>query len=418
MEKPIELSSRGLINTLLISCDDIFTFVVGGHEHQTSVFIASFLSQYVCELLVSDPTIRSFVVDIDDNDYQFSFILGLCTGQRIMMTSENYCYFLLVGTKLNNRELIEKALEIKENELCPSMIVDALNQNYEFYFVPPEMLKYAAENFYLIPEEKLINLEPYLLVEIISSPYLRIYDEDTLFDLVVKFIRVYPSFKLSLLSCISCEYLSDSSITFYASMISIEDLTLDIWTSIKRRLVFTSNASDDINRFYIPGKVFKFRPVNPLNGIFKYLEDTSGGNIAENGTISIIGCKQSMNLNSMVDSTKTDICYTYSKSSERYITFDFKDRKVNLKAYSILSGCKNMCMKTWIMRGSNDGQRWVDLDVRINEFSMLNSNVVHRFVCPPTKQSYRMIQIYSDLPNWADKLALGLSRIEMFGILS
>ena len=112
-----------------------------------------------------------------------------------------------------------------------------------------------------------------------------------------------------------------------------------------------------------------FEPIsgNELNGIFKYLTDKTGGNIHENGTISV--SSDSVHGPNNVPENLLKLTYnTYApkdKVCNAWVLFDFKNMEIEVSHYTAKSGsCASP--KNWVIEISNDGNKWEEIDRRTN----------------------------------------------------
>ena len=99
---------------------------------------------------------------------------------------------------------------------------------------------------------------------------------------------------------------------------------------------------------------------------------------------------------------------------------DFKQRKVQLCGYSIMSysGSINWAhLKNWKLEGSNDENNWITIDKRENNFDLNDKFKIAHFPITGETQPFRYIQIKVTGPTCGNTSHLCLCRCEFFGKL-
>ena len=113
--------------------------------------------------------------------------------------------------------------------------------------------------------------------------------------------------------------------------------------------------------------------------------------------------------------------YFQTQNSENsWLCFDFKDHRVFLTNYTIMSykTDKENHPKKWSIEGSNDGQNWTVIDEE-EECRFLNgASRVYTFSIPnENQQDFRFIRIIQTGENWAGHHHLLFDSIEFYGVL-
>jgi hypothetical protein len=97
---------------------------------------------------------------------------------------------------------------------------------------------------------------------------LKIESEDKLFEIIENLIFRDGSFMI-LLDYIECEYLSSDSISRFISLISIENLSSGIWSSICRRLELPVSLLIPNPRLKTPPDLYlRLDESHPFEGVF------------------------------------------------------------------------------------------------------------------------------------------------------
>jgi hypothetical protein len=215
------LSSKGLKN---IVCDDsTFIFNVNGRPFTTSKFKAQFISPKVSRLLQSDATQDLIELNSPNGSDYFEGILSLCNGDSICIESSRIPAFISICQSLENEELI--SLIIDQNPISTTNICWRLK-----VWMKDSDVGFGCENFDKLNHS---SLSIDILERLLSDSRLKIESEDRLFEIIESLIIQDESFFI-LLDYIKCEYLSSKSISRFISLISIENLSSGIWSSICR----------------------------------------------------------------------------------------------------------------------------------------------------------------------------------------
>lgn len=154
----------------------------------------------------------------------------------------------------------------------------------------------------------------------------------------------------------------------------------------------------------------------PFCGILNYLNGKSYritcssvyNNEAENSPYNV------------VDYYDTENSFSSEDEPYSWICFDFLNRSVTLKCYSIRSspfGENLSHLKSWVIEGSDDNEFWTIIDER-NDCSYLNgSNNIISFECQ-NSLDFRYIRLRQTGENWRNRNYLKLNAIEFFGTLN
>jgi hypothetical protein len=118
------------------------------------------------------------------------------------------------------------------------------------------------------------------------------------------------------------------------------------------------------------GEVFAPRADAPLDGIISYLTRKYGGNVHDEGVVettassdggSDFGAKRA------VEPVSGGCQFLSDNVKNSWLCFDFKDMRVLLTDYSVLSSSVGVSHpKQWCLEVSTDGTRWTEVDQRNN----------------------------------------------------
>jgi hypothetical protein len=205
----------------------------------------------------------------------------------------------------------------------------------------------------------------------------------------------------------------------------------------------------------MPEREFLFTDGQPLSGIVAYLTQKFGGNLHGKGVVSMSASSVALDscparrkfmfdeierifaeaklpdfLATKGDSQITrdptwgpDQALDFDKMStfnsmnkpNQWIIWDFKEISIRPTAYTLQSGFWNF-PKTWVVEGSNDGEKWVQLD------SQTGNAAIKKCMAPVTitiqsRSAYRYIKLGQGAKNHCGSDHLVISAFELFGTL-
>ena len=301
-----------------------------------------------------------------------------------------------------------------------------------------------ASHFYELEKETLDDLDLDAAHFLLSSPSLRVEDEDSLYD----FIRSRSNNDLrfmSLFEFVYFESLSVSQIEDFASIVSetlLENINSVIWRQICRRLILEAEPNED-NPHCLAVR-FRYNDSKKLNGIIAHLTRECGGNVHDKGIVNLTASSvySDCHPKNVVD-FKTDLCYCSKNTKNSWICYDFKDHRVIPTSYSLRSDYapredvpadfdsddemiaisrwdshapRRNHRWSWVIEVSNNGTEnsWEEIDRRENNdvFRMtVNFKISH-----VPSQRFRFFRI-REIAGWNGNDHLVLTVLEIFGSL-
>lgn len=433
----LQLSARGLRNTARINKEPNFAFVVGGFYYYVDRLFASFISPLVASELEMDSSMDKYYIDFPNSSNEFQDVINLCYGESVEITEENQLYFLEIGKKLGNDEIVEIALKLKQSHLSLENIVDKLINYHKFSIANEEAISFAAVHFVDIDSAQLMRLDPETIGWIITHKELRVKNEDSLFLFLSMYVNEYGQDSKFLFEYVRAEYLSSESIVTFVSLLSADDMNANLWASIQNRLILDVSPAPEEKRFVdvqmeqhhlrqseaATKKDLAFDPSRPLDGLFSYLKSSCGGNIVDNGIVSVSSADQSGHLCKVTDPSNTSggqYSYSVNGAHNRFVSFDLKSKSININKYTIrsYSGSSNQHhLRSWKLLGSHDGILWVEIDSRDDDSHLNAPYAVHTFDVKKNDDHYRFLQLTSDAPDWGGEYYIYIRNIEFFGTL-
>lgn len=407
-----------------------FTITVDGEKYQMSRFVADLLSPIIRKFHFTDETIEEFTINTkfkaksNQNNF-FQDFLNLSNFESKNIDELHQKYYIEYFLQLGNVQEYLKLFPSNFDEITPSNIIDRLEmvteiKNTETKTIIEDRIRklidYSALHFIEIPKEKLRTLNENLIDEILRSESLKLDEEDTLLSFILDLYKQDDKYS-NLFEYVEFINLSEKSLQDFINNFSIDNLNSKIWKSICKRLFKSSKSFERYtNKFeinYIKGEEFK--------GILNFLTNKTGGNIHENGTIKISSdttLDQSYHPKNLVSNdNKFFNSFTVEDVS---IVFDFKDKMVKLKNYSIKSlgqksgGCH---LKNWVVEASNDMKKWEIIDERINNSSLNKSCAIYTFDSKSIDEFYRYVRLRQTGLNWRNDYTVAFQQIEFYGII-
>lgn len=425
-----------------------FTFIVNGKQFKTNRVVADILSPIVRNYHNVDESVNEFSIDTSKNsgfainsesnqeDY-FEDFLKLATFKNYDIEysrQQKYSeYFFMLGN-------IDEFFRIQSHiygQITTENIIDHLKQisiiitKYSFKFQKSskefdEIISFAAQNFFQIDQKEIEKMSPEVIELIISDEKLKVKSEDSLLEFL---LDIYEKDETCayLFGKVAFANVTENVLESFVQRFDVNHIDASIWKRICEKLL--PNSSEKmINHEYentetaIP---FELDSNQKFNGILKYLNDKSGGNIMENGTVKITANSQHSGypLRNLVDFQSTENgCYYRSGNDCRVtIQFDFDDKLVQVTDYSIKTGTydKNCGhLKNWTIEVSNDEKEWTEIDRRENDSTLNGQQYSSSFsVKQKTNKFYRFVRLHQTGDTWYNDNLFEITLIEFFGKL-
>lgn len=434
-----------------------FTFIVNDREYPTSRIVADLLSPTIRRAHLTDSTLNKFHLNIsnlenaNNNTDYFTDFLNLVNFQTNDLDSARICqysnYFFALGNYHEYIRLQMTALVplTNENSIWQlSSIFKPKNESEEGciqidYDDPniEEMISYISSHFYEINIENVKELPASIIERIVSNSSLQISSEDSLLQFAIELYLKDSKFS-SLFEYVLFNNVSEKVLQNFISIFSLDDINASIWKSICLRLFPAQNLPDKSTKRYHSKidvkknnnvREFKFTYGKEFSGIFKYLTDTTHGNIHDNGTVEITSNSFQSEYGhpkNLVDYEENN-SYSSDNQSDVFIQFDFKDRSVQLTDYSIQStpggGANWVHLRSWVIEASNDGNDWEDIDRHSNDQSLNGQSFKSTFkIQKETNEFYRFIRLKQTGCSWYlypndNNYSVWIQSIEFFGKL-
>ena len=184
----------------------------------------------------------------------------------------------------------------------------------------------------------------------------------------------------------------------------------------------------------IPGKrrEFFYTESKPLEGVIAYLTHKCGGNVYDKGVVdvlasSVLPSKFDEEHPKWIVELGTDSCWGSWTEENTWICYDFKNRLIIPKSYSVRSCDEKVGgnhLKAWVIEVSNNGVHWTEIDRRENNSDLNAPHVTRNFkISPVPNECFRLFRLRQTAPNHHSPPSgylmwfVRLTSMEVFGTL-
>ena len=437
-ESEISLTCHGFDSVNWGNSNDSFEFIFGEDRvccvHSV---LAEFLGPKVSRLRKSDACcgFYKFPNEFSELFDVFEFLVSsLQAGRSVHVDKGNFGALLRISKELENKELASSLIGfVKRDSLNLDEAILLLREGICLgtssmsHF--ESLREFVASHFHELREAILEDLDLETAQLLVSSPHLRIKDEDSLCDFVMSRCETDMRFA-SLFEFIFFEYLSIDCVTRFSSFVGdhlLANMNGEIWKRICGRLLCELKVEGKNPRVVGPSyREFRYDSSKPLNGIIAHLTERFHGNVHDKGVVEVTGSAPYSNNVAYCPKHAVDLGSEknyYSQNSENsYLCYDFKERRVIPTSYSLRSngwgGRGHYHPKTWVFEGSNDGKAWTELDHRDNNEDLNDKFAIHNFeITSNSHDTFRFIRLRQTGMNHNGSQELIINSMEIFGFL-
>lgn len=472
--KAFVLSNSGLKN-LVLDQENEFKFIFGEHEFSLNSVLAEFLSPIVSRLHRSDPTINSFnfnnILNKSFNTSSFNYaelfdektlkILKLISNGFSIEINEKQCLKLrFISILLDNKEIFNRLNDLFPNEINESNIDQIIQELLVFHnyskssnnFDYMRYINFISSHFYSIDHNKLVKLPKSLLYSIISNKNLKIESEDSLLDFINDSFykdeeeeEEYDDNEeedfdiIDFYEKIEFAALSESRFRDFLEDFDSNEITSEIWRKLCCCFYINYQSSEsflkkerysmtNIKNFIVEEYQYDGNTENCFQGIIHHLSQETGGNVADNGTIDVTSSSVngSFHPKYVVDLEDNQHYFQSKNQQDSWIKFDFKERKVQPKHYTIRTrhdwGKGGGHLKNWVIEGSNTDKNddWKILDNQTDVSLLDDQNAQNTFKINykfELNECFRYLRLRQTGANTDGKNYLFISALEFFGSL-
>ena len=233
--------------------DSDFEFVFGNKVCRVHSVLAEFLSPKVARIRKCDPLCSFYTFKSSEIFSAFErLVSSLRSGEAVRVEKSNFAALLRLSQELENDELFSSLLgRIKKESMSVEEAILLLRAGVDlgtaFCDGIGNLRDFVALRFYEIKKEIIDDLDLETSQLLLSSPSLRIKDEDSLYDFVRSRCEKDLRFA-SLFEFVCFEYLSVDRVESFSSFVSeklLEGINFGIWRQICRRLRSTVGQKEN-----------------------------------------------------------------------------------------------------------------------------------------------------------------------------
>jgi hypothetical protein len=166
------------------------------------------------------------------------------------------------------------------------------------------------------------------------------------------------------------------------------------------------------------GPHIRMDSTRPLDGILSHLLRKYDGTIFVTITASSVYSDDSRYWPSNIINSATQRSFISNNEANQWIQLDFPAIRVTLTGYSIQThkGLTNSHLKSWVVEGSIDSSRWIELDRRTNNEDLNGDQAIGSFSVSKSAQC-RFIRLRQTGTNHANNDILHIRHFELFGMV-
>jgi hypothetical protein len=197
-----------------------------------------------------------------------------------------------------------------------------------------------------------------------------------------------------------------------------------IWNRLCDRLILSVSPPTSSPRLSSPpDRIFAFKSNSRLEGIISGLTSSCGGNVHEQGLVSITDSSHHSDPYSgkiAADLVNANSYFHSINIPDQWLCYDFKNSRVSLTHYSIKTpafGTNDRHLKSWVLEMSNDGSNWTEVDRRVNNNDLNGKNFIGTYSISGQVIESRFVRLRQIEKNHAGYDHLMISGFELFGTL-
>ena len=427
------LTCKGMSSVNWDCSDSEFEFVFGEDRVcRVHSVMAEFLSPKVARLRKCDPLSGFYTIkDSELFDVFESLVLSLRSGDALQVEESNFAGLLRLSQELENADLLSSLIGMIDTESVSLEAIVLLREGIDlgaaFSDQFGNLRDFIASRFYEIEKEILDDLDLETSQILLSSPSLRLEDENSLYD----FVRSRSENDLrftSLFEFVYFEYLSVDRIENFSSFVSenlLENLNSGIWRQICRGLTLKTKPNEKNPhdcRNNDTGREFVYEDSKKLDGIIAHLTRECGGNVHDLGIVNVTASsfQSGYHPKNAVDLRK-HAAFDSQDEPNSWICYEFKARSVIPTSYSVRSwgyGPGSCHLKSWVIEVSNDKVSWTEIDRQDNNNNLNDKYVTRNFtISQVPSESFRFVRLRQTGKSHSGYDFLTLSALEIFGTL-
>ena len=361
------------------------------------------------------------ILNLPDKIGLIGKIIDFCYGYDFVINPQNCDLCFLIASKLELQVLIDKSKEVMESQLTKTNVCQTL-MFFNRYHVDYSMhIQFIKEHFSeMIGINDMYNLPIPVLDEIANSEALGSGNEDTIAVWVKNVIQNRGKDAAHLVDSLHLEKVSKDVLLELCSTQPLE--AKDVLDKSKEqekhpkpeRVYRLTNA--ELEQLTQTGKTTSIEPPEKpsAEGIIYNIMNKMGGVVH----IAVSSChyKYFDPQNLLKLDNYHNIWYSTDKP-DQWIMWDFSPYMISIKKYYLrTSGCKfnEGHLQSWVLLGSNDKQKWVEIDKRM-DCDELNGGYKAAMFDSHCQSFFRFFKLQQIGHNFRYDYSMQLSCFECYG---
>lgn len=429
----IKLSLRAVLSVPLYSYIKDFSFIVNGEEFKTSKIISDLISSKISQIHLIDPTFDTFVINTQMKG-DFTLFLDLAKFETYSIQEEDIGFISEVIKILDNKYIrcsfLKSPEEITKDNILTLLKIHEKNSTFYSDILSYE-IDFASSNFSKILQsnkKELLELSSYTIERIINNRKLSINDEDQLISFINELCKKDCDKFSFLYEYVIFSNVTNSKMTEFLQFFDVDNINKGIWRTLSYRLEKIADVLDNDDDRYVQnsqkeenefskGKTFEYENNSKFNGIFNYLKNKSDNNVEKEVEITSsseqnfhFGAKKAILL------PDQDDFFASKCAKDSWICFDFKNHRVLPTCYTIGSTINSFRIRSWVIEGSVDNEKWDIIDTQKDCSQMNNHNIVQAFMIKQDDlKQFKYIRLRMNGPNWSNNDYLRINSFELYG---
>lgn len=404
-----------------------FTFTFGQNQCNMPPLAAEILSPKVASIRRGRPDVLTF--PFPDGELYNLFcrlVVSFYTDTMLRVERNDLRDLLKIARVLQNDGIINFLYDlIPRNGLDPAIALSFLQEARQGQ-VPSarngELVDYIASLFYKLGQETLRTIDFACADAILSSPKLRIRDEDWLYNFVDSLARRDIQC-LRLFRHVDFQYQTPESIAKLKQW--TDDEAHPGWSeyvpaSVLAQALKATGSAQKMLDPKVAVDSFCYDPAKPLVGMVAIYTQKLGGNLHDKGFVKMTGSSLFNNAVApkfVFDLSTESLFHTARGDPSPWLCIEFVNRLFHLTGYTIRTRTDWATghPSNWVVEGSKDGASWIVLDQRVGNGDLAGQGRVHHFPVNPLPQRFKFLRLRHTGPTHGEQNFVILSALELFG---
>ena len=284
----MELSIDNIQHIHFDKLEKDFSFIVNDKVYMTNSFVANILSHNISKMFEGMIKPKYYQINTKYKG-NFNKIIKYGEMNTINLREEEKLYFFDIMKQLGNTYNISQLYPELKEDISYDNVIERILIKHETSHKIDEEIEFISKNFHDFHRkhpEKIFTLDLDIIERIISNDKLIVYDEEELFNIILKLYRKSRKYSI-LFSYVIFTNLSIQCMKNFSQYFDINDMNKFIWSKIIDRLEQNISKDSDETTTHISQKIYNNRYityqilVKTLTGKPLYLRVTATNHIKD-----------------------------------------------------------------------------------------------------------------------------------------